>query len=146
MEMDEKLSYSLCVTSCGRVYWYPKLTDVIYSLQFDPAPRVGEPLVTRRVPDYFLVSCRPIHFVGCLTLLCSNLCSVPCIWRHTHDVTVQYIAFVRYSVAHQKTKLIPHSLYFDPFCDVCFGPFMDLLRRNNLLAKLSPLVLCCVQL
>jgi hypothetical protein len=25
------------------------------SLQFDPAPRTGEPLVSRRVPDYFLV-------------------------------------------------------------------------------------------
>ena len=36
MEIDEKLSYSF--------------------LQFDPAPRVGDPLVSRRVPDYFLVS------------------------------------------------------------------------------------------
>jgi hypothetical protein len=26
------------------------------SLQFDPAPRAGEPMVSRRVPDYFLVS------------------------------------------------------------------------------------------
>ncbi|THH27613.1 hypothetical protein EUX98_g6574 [Antrodiella citrinella] len=34
MEIDEKLSYSF--------------------LQFDPAPRAGEPLVSRRVPDYFL--------------------------------------------------------------------------------------------
>ncbi|KAG8954142.1 serine threonine-protein phosphatase [Tulasnella sp. 424] len=34
MEIDERLSYSF--------------------LQFDPAPRAGEPLVTRRVPDYFL--------------------------------------------------------------------------------------------
>lgn len=25
------------------------------SLQFDPAPRAGEPMVSRRVPDYFLV-------------------------------------------------------------------------------------------
>lgn len=33
------------------------------SLQFDPAPRAGEPLVTRRVPDYFLVSgCRIVYF------------------------------------------------------------------------------------
>lgn len=32
------------------------------SLQFDPAPRAGEPMVSRRVPDYFLVrvsSCDP---------------------------------------------------------------------------------------
>ncbi|KAJ2924307.1 hypothetical protein H1R20_g12787, partial [Candolleomyces eurysporus] len=35
MEIDEKLSYSF--------------------LQFDPAPRAGEPLVSRRVPDYFLI-------------------------------------------------------------------------------------------
>lgn len=26
----------------------------VYSLQFDPAPRRGEPHVTRRTPDYFL--------------------------------------------------------------------------------------------
>ena len=26
----------------------------LYSLQFDPAPRRGEPEVTRRTPDYFL--------------------------------------------------------------------------------------------
>lgn len=26
----------------------------LYSLQFDPAPRRGEPHVTRRTPDYFL--------------------------------------------------------------------------------------------
>lgn len=25
-----------------------------FSLQFDPAPRRGEPLVTRRIPDYFM--------------------------------------------------------------------------------------------
>jgi len=25
-----------------------------YSLQFDPAPRRGEPHVTRKTPDYFL--------------------------------------------------------------------------------------------
>ena len=55
MEIDEKLSYSLFVVlflsrfarsnpTCNR------------SLQFDPAPRAGEPLVSRRVPDYFLVA------------------------------------------------------------------------------------------
>jgi len=27
---------------------------VLFSLQFDPAPRRGEPHVTRRTPDYFL--------------------------------------------------------------------------------------------
>ena len=59
MEIDEKLSYSLYVTcrsNCRRccVNFYRT------SLQFDPAPRAGEPLVSRRVPDYFLV--RSIHF------------------------------------------------------------------------------------
>lgn len=34
MEIDENLKYTF--------------------LQFDPAPRAGEPLVSRRVPDYFL--------------------------------------------------------------------------------------------
>ena len=29
-------------------------TSMLYSLQFDPAPRRGEPHVTRRTPDYFL--------------------------------------------------------------------------------------------
>ena len=47
-----------------------------FSLQFDPAPRAGEPLVSRRVPDYFLVRIYSIlyasmkdrlHFVDSLT-------------------------------------------------------------------------------
>jgi hypothetical protein len=53
MEIDEKLSYSL------QVYLVPvrsAAADMHHSLQFDPAPRAGEPLVSRRVPDYFLVS------------------------------------------------------------------------------------------
>jgi hypothetical protein len=28
------------------------LADIRHSLQFDPAPRAGEPLVSRRPPDY----------------------------------------------------------------------------------------------
>jgi hypothetical protein len=55
MEIDEKLTYSLFVAllSCAAP---AVLTDTgIRSLQFDPAPRAGEPLVSRRVPDYFLV-------------------------------------------------------------------------------------------
>lgn len=56
MEIDEKLSYSLYVH-----YSYIEITVHICScsLQFDPAPRAGEPLVSRRVPDYFLVSSGP---------------------------------------------------------------------------------------
>lgn len=64
-----------CRIACTlrRAPLYLRLTDVIHSLQFDPAPRVGEPLVTRRVPDYFLVSCRPICPWSFLTWLCSDL-------------------------------------------------------------------------
>lgn len=32
----------------------PPLRSRARSLQFDPAPRRGEPHVTRRTPDYFL--------------------------------------------------------------------------------------------
>jgi hypothetical protein len=52
MEIDENLKYTLCVLPlvgcCGL-----ELTLIILcrSLQFDPAPRAGEPLVSRRVPD-----------------------------------------------------------------------------------------------
>lgn len=54
MEIDEKLTYSLQVHSSGRVW--NMLMFLLISLQFDPAPRANEPLVSRRVPDYFLVS------------------------------------------------------------------------------------------
>ncbi|KAG5220926.1 Serine/threonine-protein phosphatase PP2A catalytic [Salix suchowensis] len=52
MEIDEKLSYSLYVLLLSFLH----TLTVFSSLQFDPAPRAGEPLVSRRVPDYFLVS------------------------------------------------------------------------------------------
>ena len=57
MEIDEKLSYSLCVAlpMCA----VRARLIALCSLQFDPAPRAGEPLVSRRVPDYFLVSSCP---------------------------------------------------------------------------------------
>lgn len=53
MEIDEHLKYTLYV------YWkkvkrqdsYPNFAT---SLQFDPCPRAGEPMVSRRTPDYFL--------------------------------------------------------------------------------------------
>ena len=54
MEIDEKLSYSLFV-SLFLFFLCMCVTDCTLSLQFDPAPRAGEPLVSRRVPDYFLV-------------------------------------------------------------------------------------------
>jgi len=63
MEIDEKLSYSLWVIYIYFVGHFP-LSFLQSSLQFDPAPRAGEPLVTRRVPDYFLVSSGLLF--GCL--------------------------------------------------------------------------------
>lgn len=52
MEIDEHLKYTL--------YVVPKLSKLTraangnISLQFDPCPRAGEPMVSRRTPDYFL--------------------------------------------------------------------------------------------
>ena len=57
MEIDEKLSYSLYVNF---YLWPGSAPEFVFSLQFDPAPRAGEPLVSRRVPDYFLVSMSPM--------------------------------------------------------------------------------------
>ena len=58
MEIDEKLSYNLFVCFSNYAFYTEiRLTLWRRSLQFDPAPRAGEPLVSRRVPDYFLVSC-----------------------------------------------------------------------------------------
>lgn len=50
MEIDENLKYTF--------------------LQFDPAPRAGEPMVSRRVPDYVSVSLSDV--VSLLTLPCSS--------------------------------------------------------------------------
>lgn len=47
--MDDALKYTLWVVL---VYVNGRKTDGADSLQFDPAPRAGEPLVTRRPPDY----------------------------------------------------------------------------------------------
>jgi hypothetical protein len=43
----------------------------VCSLQFDPAPRAGEPLVSRRVPDYFLVSYRYVRYLNMISILIS---------------------------------------------------------------------------
>jgi serine/threonine-protein phosphatase 2A catalytic subunit len=50
MEIDEHLKYTLYADSLT-VYGF-ELTSS--SLQFDPCPRAGEPMVSRRTPDYFL--------------------------------------------------------------------------------------------
>jgi hypothetical protein len=96
MEIDEKLSYTLCVISytcpCYVSHRFP------CSLQFDPAPRAGEPLVSRRVPDYFLVSlfflppiisdqpARPSAscFRNCTLTTAPFLCSNKCVYLHNH--------------------------------------------------------------
>lgn len=55
LEIDEHLKYTLCVPRAARPE-HGALTQHVTarSLQFDPAPRRGEPHVTRRTPDYFL--------------------------------------------------------------------------------------------
>jgi len=52
MEIDEHLKYTLYVAS----YPVQRKLDLLtcHSLQFDPCPRAGEPMVSRRTPDYFL--------------------------------------------------------------------------------------------
>jgi serine/threonine-protein phosphatase 2A catalytic subunit len=72
LEVDEHMKYNLYVDfgwiACSAVVpyvrflhaflpallVYPNVLFPTYSLQFDPAPRRGEPHVTRRTPDYFL--------------------------------------------------------------------------------------------
>ena len=49
MEIDEHLKYTLYVLLYG-IHVGPNEC----SLQFDPCPRAGEPMVSRRTPDYFL--------------------------------------------------------------------------------------------
>ena len=71
MEIDEKLSYSLFValSSRVRVRMADRRIHRGRSLQFDPAPRTGEPLVSRRVPDYFLVFSPSLASVDLLLIL-----------------------------------------------------------------------------
>jgi hypothetical protein len=81
MEIDEKLSYSLCAhLKFFHTFWYLALImgvlTFFYSLQFDPAPRAGEPLVSRRVPDYFLVSYDLHRYYLYLNLHTSNHTSI----------------------------------------------------------------------
>lgn len=53
MEIDEHLKYTLYVPSNPHLdFRLPILMPL--SLQFDPCPRAGEPMVSRRTPDYFL--------------------------------------------------------------------------------------------
>ncbi|KAJ3091792.1 Serine/threonine-protein phosphatase PP2A catalytic subunit [Quaeritorhiza haematococci] len=63
MEIDEHLKYTLYFTLADLLSNLSPLASSLsvscaklkpYSLQFDPAPRRGEPHVTRRTPDYFL--------------------------------------------------------------------------------------------
>ncbi len=71
MELDDTLKYSLYVYDIKHkkisvlidnstfpvlyiCYFAVINMNISFSLQFDPAPRRGEPHVTRRTPDYFL--------------------------------------------------------------------------------------------
>jgi len=52
MEIDEHLKYTLSVSP--NLVFLTAIADISDSLQFDPCPRAGEPMVSRRTPDYFL--------------------------------------------------------------------------------------------
>lgn len=63
MEIDEHLKYTLSVHRSPFLFLplhhfthiiTRTSTDHPHSLQFDPCPRAGEPMVSRRTPDYFL--------------------------------------------------------------------------------------------
>ena len=54
MELDEHMKYTLYVHLLTARLPMSPYSPSFYSLQFDPAPRRGEPHVTRRTPDYFL--------------------------------------------------------------------------------------------
>lgn len=63
MELDDSLKFSLYVQhqliqhsrlAINKTIHFCFFFFFRYSLQFDPAPRRGEPHVTRRTPDYFL--------------------------------------------------------------------------------------------
>jgi serine/threonine-protein phosphatase 2A catalytic subunit len=54
MEIDEHLKYTLYVPPTKPSNHSTSTTNTHHSLQFDPCPRAGEPMVSRRTPDYFL--------------------------------------------------------------------------------------------
>lgn len=47
----------------------------IFALQFEPAPRRGEPDVTRRTPDYFLWCSCPVQFLIAIFMHAGSCCS-----------------------------------------------------------------------
>jgi serine/threonine-protein phosphatase 2A catalytic subunit len=51
LEIDENMQYLLY---CRRTVFASSITNALCSQQFDPAPRKGEPQVSRRIPDYFV--------------------------------------------------------------------------------------------
>ncbi|KAH0833217.1 hypothetical protein J3R83DRAFT_12277 [Lanmaoa asiatica] len=92
MEIDEKLSYTF--------------------LQFDPAPRAGEPLVSRRVPDYFLVDIELFRVRVDATLdnaqhdeqqCLDNAASVPCTPRG-NNVSVADVSITKPSSTNLPVK------------------------------------------
>ena len=107
------------------------------SLQFDPAPRAGEPLVTRRVPDYFLVRF-PSRYALSLLLTRSYAvicCHTPAPPAHTSHVSlVQYLSYIRTCsspVRRPDSKMIPSPCTFDRInCkDAC--KWLDGQKRCN---------------
>lgn len=54
MTLQECLAFLNLLNSNVCISYFLIAWILSFSLQFDPAPRRGEPHVTRRTPDYFL--------------------------------------------------------------------------------------------
>jgi serine/threonine-protein phosphatase 2A catalytic subunit len=64
LTMNTSTGTQIYIVCCSlRMFRVRRLTFGTFSLQFDPAPRAGEPLVSRRVPD--VSSSRSYPSFGC---------------------------------------------------------------------------------
>lgn len=99
------------------------------SLQFDPAPRAGEPLVSRRVPDYFLVRASSPQGDPSdhLTIFCEMIVN------YMMDITCHLIAIFFHLYMFSPFSLRPFSRPTPPLCASC--PFLPLL---------TPSACCCL--
>jgi hypothetical protein len=94
----------------------------MFSLQFDPAPRAGEPLVSRRVPDYFLVSLLTFNHrpLSAHLLICAHIASYS-----PPPVYLQTFADDRFTFA--VINFCTYIFMCNPYCFLVFD--FGLLKR-----------------
>ena len=114
MEIDEKLSYSLFVSPPFFFFLCVRVTDRHLSLQFDPAPRAGEPLVSRRVPDYFLVKFHLSHYDLTMNRLSSSTVTTSHLTAYcTYNTTqLPFVASIASRIYLSPEKFIPRPSSF----------------------------------